>query len=222
MSNGCSECGDEIKAFGWCAYHYQKLYKSHPNYKPRDGYNDRRQHRLYIIWWQRKKDKELCERWLDFQNFIWDVGTKPEGNFLLVKLKNEPFGPTNFKWQEHLKRKEGENKKDWYARKREARIAANPSMESDRNIKRVYGINRDRYNEILQNQNNGCAICQNKETSVDPRTGTLKKLAVDHCHNTGKIRGLLCFRCNGTIGKIGEDLDLLKKIENYLIKHSEV
>lgn len=214
-------CFNEVRSKGWCNKHYQQFYKIADNYKPRDNYNDRREHPLYIIWWQRKRDKLLSDEWLDFLKFIKDVEPKPDGNYFLVRLRNAPFGPNNFKWQEHLKRKEGESKKDWWARKRAARIAANPSMESDRNIFRTYGITREDYNKILLIQNGSCAICNEKEKSFDPKTGTVKKLAVDHCHNSNKIRGLLCWRCNVTLGKINDNVSLLQKMIDYLLKHKD-
>jgi hypothetical protein len=213
-----SDCDNDSKGgFGYCRKHYQQFYKDHPEYKPRGKYG--RNHPLYIIWWQRKSDKLLCEEWLNFDKFVDDVSPKPDGNFLLVRLRNDLFGPTNFKWQEHLKRKEDESKKDWHARKRAARIAANPSMESDRNLKRIFGITREKYNENLQLQNFVCAICEQPETTVSPNTGTIKQLAVDHCHKTNKVRELLCYRCNTTIGRINENIELLDKMKAYLIKH---
>lgn len=74
-------------------------------------------------------------------------------------------------------------------------------------------------NEKLKLQNYVCAICEKPESSFDSRTNTLRRLAVDHCHTSGKIRDLLCWRCNGTIGKIEEDLELLHKMIKYLEKH---
>jgi len=213
--DGCEK--DAIKK-QWCSPHYQKYYKTAPDYRPAKGL---RNSPLYMIWFERKQNKVLCEAWLNFETFIKDVSPQPWGNYFLVRIKDGPFGPDNFKWQEHLKRKDGESKRDWWARKRAARIAANPSMEADRNIKRKYGISREQYNEKLKLQNGVCAICGDKEKSVEPRNGSLKCLAVDHCHKTGKIRGLLCWRCNGTLGKIDEDIELLKKIELYLIKHKD-
>lgn len=181
-----------------------------------------RGHHLYHLWFERKQNKILCYRWLDFNNFIWDIGQKPEGEFFLVRLDgNKPFGPDNFKWVEHLRRKPNETTYEWNARKLEARKQANPNLDSDRNIRRKYGLTREQYDEKLKQQNYVCAICKEPETSFDARTNTLRRLAVDHCHKTLKNRGLLCWRCNGTLGKIGENLELLKNIESYIIKYKE-
>lgn len=68
------------------------------------------------------------------------------------------------------------------------------------------------YQRMLESQNGGCDIC-----------GTLEKdrrLSVDHCHVTGKIRALLCRRCNTGIGFFQEDIDLLEKAIQYLKHHN--
>lgn len=212
-------CGEKAKGFGWCKYHYQRFYKTHPDYKPRLGYNDRRKHPFYILWWQRKKENDLSEEWFDFLKFVEDISPKPEGYYFLVKIKDGPFGPNNFVWRENLKQKDGESNKDWWARKWQARRAANPSAENDRGLKRKFGLTREQYNEILKSQNYVCAICKQKETSICGNSGSIKRLAVDHCHSSLKIRGLLCWRCNGTIGKVEEDLELFDKMKAYIIKH---
>ncbi len=63
-----------------------------------------------------------------------------------------------------------------------------------------------------------CAICSRPEKQL--RRGVLKRLAVDHCHTTGKIRGLLCAACNVTLGKFGDDPVLLDVAAAYLRHHS--
>lgn len=73
------------------------------------------------------------------------------------------------------------------------------------------------YNVILNKQNGLCAICNQKETSKD-KFGT-RMLAVDHNHKTGKVRGLLCYRCNTGIGRFNDDIKLLKNSINYLKKY---
>jgi hypothetical protein len=70
-------------------------------------------------------------------------------------------------------------------------------------------------------QNNVCAICQRPETKIDHRLGVVKNLAVDHCHSTGRVRALLCSRCNVTIGQIEESIPLLRAMIVYLEKHSQ-
>jgi hypothetical protein len=61
----------------------------------------------------------------------------------------------------------------------------------ERYLLKTYGITEKQYNEVLRNQNGGCAVC-------DKRTATRAgaRLHVDHDHTTGEIRGLLCYVCN--------------------------
>ncbi len=71
-----------------------------------------------------------------------------------------------------------------------------------------YGITLKEYNKILANQNGVCAICGNPPND--------RKLAVDHNHVTGKIRGLLCKACNTTLGNVKDSVEILEKAIEYL------
>ena len=68
----------------------------------------------------------------------------------------------------------------------------------------------EQYDEILMSQKGCCACCGTHHTEIK------KGLAVDHCHETGSIRGLLCLNCNTGIGKLGDDVDGLLKALAYL------
>jgi hypothetical protein len=68
-----------------------------------------------------------------------------------------------------------------------------------------YGITMQDYTRMLQEQNGVCAICKQPESRVHPVTKNLRQLAVDHDHKTGKIRGLLCNRCNILLGFIEDE-----------------
>ncbi len=74
------------------------------------------------------------------------------------------------------------------------------------------------YEVLLQRSNGVCEICGSPET-IKSRTGTLRPLSIDHCHKTGKIRGLLCHRCNVAIGLFKEDLDIMASAASYLINN---
>src|SRR6266849_5521960 len=67
-------------------------------------------------------------------------------------------------------------------------------------LKKNYGMTLEQYNDLLRNQNYTCKICNQPETQTDIRFGVPYQLAVDHDHQTGKIRGLLCSKCNRTLG----------------------
>ena len=77
-----------------------------------------------------------------------------------------------------------------------------------------YGITVDDYEELIRSQNNKCKICMKSET-------TNRSLAVDHCHKSGAVRALLCFRCNTSIGQFEDSPDLLRKAAEYLEHHDD-
>ena len=82
-----------------------------------------------------------------------------------------------------------------------------------------YNLSMETYKQMLENQNYVCAICGKPETSKNA-VGDIKPLAVDHCHSTGKIRGLLCHKCNVLLGKASDDVSILENAIKYLKEHS--
>ena len=77
-----------------------------------------------------------------------------------------------------------------------------------------YGLKEGEYKVLLEVQNGVCAIC--KRPQVSSKTNNL---FIDHNHITGKVRGLLCNKCNVTIGMVEEDVSRLQKIIEYLDSH---
>jgi Recombination endonuclease VII len=86
-------------------------------------------------------------------------------------------------------------------------------------LKRLYGLSIDAYNTMLAAQNGVCAICERPESGRNA-SGELKPFSVDHNHETGEIRGLLCTQCNYMIGHCRESRDILLAGVRYLDKHS--
>lgn len=80
-------------------------------------------------------------------------------------------------------------------------------------IKSKFGITIDEYQRLLENQNGQCAICGYKEPQGATRHD---RLYVDHNHDSGAIRGLLCMHCNAGIGHFKENLTILKNAIQYL------
>ena len=68
----------------------------------------------------------------------------------------------------------------------------------------------------MQKQNYVCAICFNPEIRVHRLTQTVTSLSVDHCHKTGKVRGLLCHSCNTALGLLKDNTDVMRLAINYL------
>jgi 5-methylcytosine-specific restriction endonuclease McrA len=73
----------------------------------------------------------------------------------------------------------------------------NPDRERVRNLAQ-FGLTVEQYDAMHEAQGGVCAICKQPETSS--RGGKVYRLAVDHNHNTGEVRGLLCFKCNSAMG----------------------
>ncbi len=82
-------------------------------------------------------------------------------------------------------------------------------------LKRKYGLTVEQYDEMLEAQGGGCAICGRL-----PR-GDIA-LHVDHDHETGVIRGLLCFTCNNALGDLEDDPERLYKAATYLDRDDEL
>lgn len=93
-----------------------------------------------------------------------------------------------------------------------------PNYERDRKWNERYGITPDHYNQMVLIQNNCCAICGKPETAVHNKTKKVQKLAVDHNHETGEVRGLLCQDCNRGLGKFHENITSLENAIKYLRK----
>ena len=77
--------------------------------------------------------------------------------------------------------------------------------------KYLYGITKEEYETLLLKNNNKCHICSSDS-----------KLHVDHCHSTGKVRGMLCHGCNTSLGLLKESKDTLNNMINYLENNNGV
>ena len=86
------------------------------------------------------------------------------------------------------------------------------------NLKEKFGITLEDYEVMMYSQNGCCAICGRSESEATERT---KRLCVDHDHDTGKIRSLLCHKCNKALGLFRESPQLLQKAVDYLLKYQE-
>ncbi len=92
---------------------------------------------------------------------------------------------------------------------------ANPGRVYESLTLKKYGLTLQDYLARLRQQRNRCAICGQHERARRP-SGKRKRLAVDHCHVTGVVRGLLCTHCNHTLGRMGDDPRLLRRAADYL------
>jgi hypothetical protein len=111
-----------------------------------------------------------------------------------------------------VKRWQQENADRLNAYRRQRRLEPEvKARERAGHLKRKFGLNIEQYDQMLRAQGGGCAICG----SGRPQSGKYS-LHVDHDHQTGVIRGLLCFRCNNAVGDLDDDAGLLRRAAEYL------
>lgn len=78
-------------------------------------------------------------------------------------------------------------------------------LDRDRSLARRYGITVDQYHSMLDEQDGHCAVCPSDV-----------RLVVDHCHDSGEVRGILCDRCNVALGAARDDATTLRALAEYL------
>lgn len=113
-----------------------------------------------------------------------------------------------------------------YAKNREARQRkrqewrdANPTYFLARDLQRFYGLTLEQYDALLASQGGVCACCG----SADPAgRSDNNRFHVDHDHRTGKVRGLLCHKCNTGLGMLGDDVEGLTAALAYLLQAQDV
>lgn len=93
----------------------------------------------------------------------------------------------------------------------------NPRKRREALLRR-YGITLERFDEMYRAQGGRCAVCGGSD-SGDSRFDTLH---VDHDHETGAVRGLLCGRCNRAIGMMKDDPDRLLAAASYLLQYTDI
>jgi hypothetical protein len=91
-----------------------------------------------------------------------------------------------------------------------------PDIKRNSSYKLNYGITIKDYNNIFEAQKGRCNICFKHASEFN------RSLAVDHCHLSGKIRGLLCMNCNHLLGKAKDSIDILNNAIQYLKESSNV
>lgn len=91
-------------------------------------------------------------------------------------------------------------------------IMKDPQRYKNNNLKNRFGIDIDKYNKLLEAQDYKCKICGIHKDDEG------KSLVVDHCHITGKIRGIICRKCNLGLGNFRDNLQFLENAKKYLVE----
>jgi hypothetical protein len=244
QSCGVEECDREAKAFGYCNKHYQRLKKyGDPNVVSR---KDRPKVCTVEGCGRKHNGRGFCDthrrRFLQYgtptpEGIKFPAG---QGEFLsdgitktcstcyiekpVVEFSRQSIRPDglNITCKICLKARHDVRYKDPVKRQRMRDSGArwrerNPDADADKRLRRVYGITLAEYNELFEAQGGVCALCKKGESTKRMKKGEgRERLAVDHCHDTGRVRGLLCFKCNTAIGSLGDTEEDAQRVVDYL------
>lgn len=122
------------------------------------------------------------------------------------------------KWKDREKKARAEDLEKIRKKNRESasRHRTNPHNTIDeRRLKKKFGITLDQFHAMIDHQDNKCAICGNGPVGR-ARKGGAVRLHIDHCHATGKVRGLLCYKCNTGLGVFEDNPKYLAEAIRYL------
>ena len=125
-------------------------------------------------------------------------------------LNKYGFHSRDKKYKSECKKCAAEESKEYRIKNREKYL----KTQTNTQLKKRYNFSLVEYNVQLKKQDNKCAICK---TNV-PGGGHIKRFAVDHCHTTGEIRGLLCSDCNRGLGFFKDNGEVLFQAIQYLNK----
>lgn len=128
-------------------------------------------------------------------------GRRPVCKFCIRKQQKKNY-KTNIKFRRAKQRK-------WHT--------DNPRASKGSKLKSTYGITIEQYDIMFGVQGGVCSICGCPE--IVKRNHKIKNLAVDHNHITGKIRGLLCQKCNQALGLLNENPVIIKNLLEYITKN---
>jgi len=189
-------CTESHKARGFCASHYAQFKRG---MNPDSPINKRQMVKL-----------DCCE----IEGCDYKVKSKNLCYMHYARLQR--FGRThNIDQTKPLKKCkiEGCNKNSY------CKEMYHPHYTQEHTFPKKYGITGEQFRKMLKEQNNVCLIC--KKPELAKWQGSIQKtLAVDHDHKTGKVRGLLCHRCNKALGEFNDDVALLQTAIDYLKQNS--
>jgi len=131
----------------------------------------------------------------------------PEYNKMYSRLHGSTKDSIKIQGALEFFKREKERRLDLRERLDKVGIPRLGNVNSKRRLQYKYGLSIEEYTKLLEIQNGKCAICENNIKD---------ELVVDHNHLTGKVRGLLCSRCNRFVGYVENFYLLIPKIKKYL------
>jgi hypothetical protein len=202
------KCSEKIVSKGLCDKHRIRM-RTHGHLdstRPSD-WGKRTKHPLYGTWkWITARTiTGACDEWKDFWTFVKDVGERPSTKHTIRRInESEVYSADNFFWKPRLNSCDDRNA---YARKWRKH---NPLATKSADLKKNYGIDINDYHDLLDKQGGVCGICGATENN------DYKYFSVDHCHETGRVRGLLCDSCNRGLGFFRDSVKNLDAAKQYL------
>jgi Recombination endonuclease VII len=218
MKCSVEDCLKATVAGGMCGMHYKRMQRhgSVEQTRPAD-WGTHENHPLYQVWGWVRKQQRVAREWSSFNTFLQDVGARPSSDYRLYRVdSSKPYGPDNFEWRE-VKVKVGlvgdaRVRANAYARQHRKDF---PEEAKSQDLRKAFGIDFAEFSQMKEAQGSVCKICGKAETDIIK--GKLVELSVDHCHVSGKVRGLLCGSCNKGLGYFKDDTYLLEQAVQYLL-----
>lgn len=172
----------------------------------KEYYQKNREKKLsYAKEWQsdnKDKRKEYMKKYYEEHKEEWNKKTQEKRD------RNNKSRREKYSTDEEFRKKIIAKSIDWSKKNTEKRLSQRLSR---------YGLDYSEYLKMIEEQGGGCAICGVKTSQCsNSKTGKKNRLFVDHCHDTGAVRGVLCSSCNFGIGKFYDNPELLEKAAEYL------
>jgi hypothetical protein len=165
-----------------------------------------------------------CKIYKDLNQFHQRL-RNPDGLLEICKICKKEY---DIKYRSKNADRLRERQRNWYKENTE-KVKNNTKVYKEKNPTKVrenkyfnnlflnYGLSKEKYLDILECQGACCAIC--KSSTANSKIS--ERLFVDHCHETGEVRGLLCHGCNVGIGLLKEKIENLYSAINYLKKYND-
>lgn len=221
-------CDSIVVSHNLCGKHYSR-WKRHGHTKQTRpvGWGSKEKHPLkytYDHYVRRNNRYEVCEEWKnDFWVFVKDIGERPSKDHRIKRIDEKlPLSKINFVWELPLiSNPNTKSTKETRAKYAKEYRKLNERKVRSSSLKKSFGITLDQYESMAEKQKYRCAICGEEEKTVNSFNGKKNNLSVDHCHSTGKIRGLLCSRCNTAIGYFNDSIPVIEKAIRYIKYHEK-
>lgn len=175
---------------------YPRLYTKRPICKPCNDIIKARNRTACAIWKAKHPEeyKAAQKRW-------YDKNAEKKSKAVAQYIKNRRA--TDETWRQLTNQRASERSKRLYATD-----AAHRTKSWAHSLRYNYGLSLEDWNSMNEAQDGRCRLCRRK-----------RKLFVDHCHETGRVRSLLCSRCNTGMGCFEDSVDMLKRAIHYLTSH---